>query len=383
MSNQWPKVRLGEVLTRSEETIALQPDKEYREITVRLWGKGVVLRGIVSGAGVAAQRRYVARSGQFILSRIDARNGALGVVPPELDGAVVTNDFPLFIVNGNKLLVEYLGWLCRTESFVDECLRASEGTTNRVRLQGVKFLAREILLPPLAEQRRIVARIKELVEQIHEVRDLRKQEEQEIRQMLNGAFQRIISGASHYPMIDIAPQIRRPVRIDHQVSYPELGVRSFGKGTFHKPALTGIEIGSKRVFRIEPGDLIFSNVFAWEGAIAVAKAEDAGRVGSHRFITRVPKPDVATSRFLNFYFLTSEGIELIRAASPGGAGRNRTLGLTALDAIQVPVPSIEQQMWFDELQVEVDGLKRLQAETSIELDALLLSILSRAFKGEL
>jgi type I restriction enzyme S subunit len=184
-------------------------------------------------------------------------------------------------------------------------------------------------------------------------------------------------------MRDVAPQIRRPVQIDHLVSYPELGVRSFGKGTFHKSALTGFEIGSKRVFRIEPGDLIFSNVFAWEGAIAVAKPEDAGRVGSHRFITCVPKPAVATSRFLNFYFLTSEGLELIRAASPGGAGRNRTLGLTALDAIQVPIPSIEQQTWFDELQVEVDALKRLQAETSTELDALLPSILNRAFKSEL
>jgi type I restriction enzyme S subunit len=308
MSNQWPKVRLGEVLTRSEETIALQPDNEYREITVRLWGKGVVLRGIVSGAGIAAQRRYVARSGHFILSRIDARNGALGVVSPELDGAVVTNDFPLFIVDENKLLVSYLGWLCRTESFIDDCLRASEGTTNRVRLQGIKFLAREISLPPLVEQRRIVERIGGLVSQIHKARDLRLQEEQEIQQMLNGVFQRIISGVSRYPMRDVAPQIRRPVQIDHLVSYPELGVRSFGKGTFHKSALTGFEIGSKRVFRIEPGDLIFSNVFAWEGAIAVAKPEDAGRVGSHRFITCVPKPAVATSRFLNFYFLTCNSL---------------------------------------------------------------------------
>lgn len=131
---------------------------------------------------------------------------------------------------------------------------------------------------------------------------------------------------------------RRPVQVDPFGSYPELGIRSYGNGTFHKPALTGTEIGDKRVFRIEPGDLLFSNVFAWEGAIAVAKPEDAGRVGSHRYITYVPKPGIATFRFLCFYFLTNEGIELIRTASPGGAGRNRTLGLAALAAIHVPVP---------------------------------------------
>src|SRR5208283_5584009 len=89
-------VTLGDVLKRSDETVVLQPDASYREVTVKMWGKGVILRGIVTGAEIAGSRRFVARSGQFILSRIDARNGALGIVPSELNGAVVTNDFPLF-----------------------------------------------------------------------------------------------------------------------------------------------------------------------------------------------------------------------------------------------------------------------------------------------
>ena len=89
----------------------------------------------------------VARRCQFILSRIDARNGALGIVPPELDEAIVTPDFPVFNILQTRMLPAYLGWMCRTASFVEECRRASEGTTNRVRLQEDKFLAREISLP--------------------------------------------------------------------------------------------------------------------------------------------------------------------------------------------------------------------------------------------
>ena len=174
-----PIVRLGEVLRRSEETMELQPDIAYRQITVKLWGKGVVLRGILTGAEIAAPRQMVARRGQFILSRIDARNGALGIVPLELDEAIVTNDFPVFNVVENRLLPTYLGWMCRTASFVEECKRASEGTTNRVRLQEDEFLAREIPLPPLAEQRRVVARIEELSAQIHEARTLRHQAAEE------------------------------------------------------------------------------------------------------------------------------------------------------------------------------------------------------------
>lgn len=183
----WPTVRLGEVLRRSEETIELQPDAEYRQITVKLWGKGVVLRGMLTGAEIAASRQMLARRGQFILSRIDARNGALGIVPPELDGAIVTNDFPVFNVLENRLLPSYLGWMCRTASFVEECKRASEGTTNRVRLQEAKFLAREFPLPPLAAQRRVVARIEELAAQIQEASTLRHSAAQQAEALLTTA----------------------------------------------------------------------------------------------------------------------------------------------------------------------------------------------------
>ena len=69
---------------------------------------------------------------------------------------------------------------------------------------------------------------------------------------------------------------------------------------------------------------------------------------------------MATSHFLCFYFLTNEGLELIRAASPGGAGRNRTLGLEALANIPVPVPDIHAQLWFDGLQALVYDLRNFR-----------------------
>jgi len=54
-----------------------------------------------------------------------------------------------------------------------------------------------------------------------------------------------------------------------------------------------------------------------------------------------------------------------------------------LSNIQVPVPKIDEQQWFDDLQEEVDRLKTVQAETAAELDAMLPAILDCAFKGEL
>jgi len=382
MKSDWKKVKLGEVLTKSDETMMPIGTEEYSEITVRLWGKGVMPRGRFLGASLSG-RRFRARTGQFIASRIDARNGAMGLIPEILDGAQVTNDFSLFFVDEQRLVPAYLGWICSTREFVELCLRASEGTTNRVRLKEDKFLALEIPLPPLPEQRRIVARIDELAAHVQEARDLRQQEDEQMRETLHGAFWRIAKKAPRFPVGEVAPLVRRPVCVRPDISYPELGIRSFGKGTFHKPTLSGLDLGSKRVFYIEPGDLLFSNVFAGEGAIAVAKPEDTGRIGSHRYMTCVADPKRTSAAFLCFYFLTGEDLASIGAASPGGAGRNRTLGLEALSKITVPVLPLCDQIWFDNLQALVDALKRLHAETAAELDALMPSVLDRAFKGEL
>src|SRR5207245_1403238 len=90
-----------------------------------------------------------------------------------------TNDFPLFNLNTVRLEPAFLGWLCRTAGFLELCLRGSEGTTNRVRLKEERLLALEISLPPLVEQRRVVARIEELAAQIHECRTLRHQAAEE------------------------------------------------------------------------------------------------------------------------------------------------------------------------------------------------------------
>lgn len=226
-------------------------------------------------------------------------------------------------------------------------------------------------------------RIEELAAWIAEARGLKKEMMIDIRKILLGEYSEIVKAAKELPMSEVAPIIRRSVQVEPSEEYYELGIRSFGKGTFHKPPITGASLGTKRIFRIEAGDLLFSNVFAWEGAVAVVKQEDHGRVGSHRFITCVPKKDKAIPSFLCFHFLTEQGLQQLGDASPGSAGRNRTLGLKALEETKVPVPPLEKQIWFDRLQAKLNLVNQIQSETSAELDALLPSILDKAFKGEL
>jgi type I restriction enzyme S subunit len=182
-------------------------------------------------------------------------------------------------------------------------------------------------------------------------------------------------------MAEIAPLVRRAVEIDPSCEYHELGVRSFGRGTFHKPALAGTDVGSKKLFEIEPGDLVFNIVFAWEGAVAIAQREDADRVGSHRFLTCVANSEIATADFLRFYFLSPAGLAALGEASPGGAGRNRTLGLKKLEAIEVPVPPIETQRWFDRFQAKARRIERIREASAHDASALIPALLDEVFNG--
>ena len=137
---------------------------------MRLFHKGVVLRGEQTGSTIRTTRQWRVQKGQVILSRIDARNGAIGLVPDQLDRAIVTNDFWVFAVNEELAQPKFLDRFFGTHQFVEACQRASEGTTNRVRLQPTRFLQIEVPLPPLPEQRRIVVHIEELSAKIEEAR---------------------------------------------------------------------------------------------------------------------------------------------------------------------------------------------------------------------
>ncbi|MCY4597831.1 MAG: restriction endonuclease subunit S, partial [Bryobacterales bacterium] len=334
------------------------------------------------GQNEGGYRRSWVRENQFLLSRIDARHGAFGLVPAELDGALVSGDFPAFDVDGSQTHPRYLEWYSKTGGFADLCRRASEGSTNRVRLKEEKFLAIEIPLPPLEEQRHLVARLDRVAGLVKERRKVLAAADRDSDLLLRKAFDNATEGVDYRPMEQVAPLVRRPVDVQPDESYPELGVRSFGHGTFHKPALDGTAVGTKKLYRIASRDLVFNIVFAWEGAVAIARDGDEGRVGSHRFLTCVPEPGGPSVEFLLYYFLSREGLRCLGEASPGGAGRNRTLGLKKLAAITVPVPPVDKRRWFDRMQAKVQELRRTHAETSGELDTLVPAMLHEVFGGE-
>jgi type I restriction enzyme, S subunit len=400
MSKQWPTMRLGDVLGRSEETIEPQAETEYREITVRLWGKGVTERGRITGTQISG-RRFVARTGQFIASRIDARNGAMGLVPASLDGALVTNDFPLFNLNAERLEPAFLGWLCRTADFVELCLRASEGTTNRVRLKEDRFLALEIPLPPLAEQRRVVARIEELAAQIHEARTLRHQAAEEAEalypQQLGEAMTPHGEGWKRETVADVIKSMDAgwsPQCDDIPASEGKWGVLKTTAVQWcdfqpqHNKALP-TTLKPIPEFSVKEGDVLVTRAGPRKrvAVVAAVRRDEPRLTISDKLIRLRTDRTRIEPRFLELSLASPFSQEHLVQRKTGLADAQVNISQAILKATPIAYPPLDEQRQIvaelDALQVEVDALKRLQAQTAAELHALLPAILDRAFKGEL
>lgn len=383
MNEPWPRVKLGELLSQVEDIVMINDKVIYKQVTVRMHNNGLVIRKECTGNEIKTKKQYRVRAGQFVISRIDARNGAMGLVPIELDDAIVSNDFPVFNINIQNLDPVFFNFFASTESFTEDCRAKSKGTSNRQRLKEENFLEIEVPLPQIEEQRKIVEKIESIKNRVMEINVLQSATEQRLGSAIHSLIDSVAKQSKRLDMKVIAPLVRRKVEINFEKEYLELGIRSFGKGTFHKPAIRGDELNGKRLFKIEPGDLLFSNVFAWEGAVAVAQPEDAGRYGSHRFISRKAIEGVVSADFLYYYFTTPEGIEQLGKASPGSAGRNRTLGLQMLDEIEVPVPDYEKQLWIVSIAKRLEELGKRQEAIRKETEGLFKSVLDKAFQGEL
>lgn len=149
-------MRIGEFLKRNKTAITVQDDIKYKRVTIRVRNGGISLRDEVLGNNIGTKNQFMISKGQFLLSKIDARNGAFGVVPEELDGSIITGNFWTFDVDYGIINPHYLALLATTNAFVGFCAQASNGTTNRHYLQESLFLNIKVPVPSLEEQNKLV-----------------------------------------------------------------------------------------------------------------------------------------------------------------------------------------------------------------------------------
>ena len=400
MKKQWPIARLGEVLTPVARQEPVSASKEYRLLGIRLDGRGPFLRETVMGTQTSATKLFRVAKNDFIYSRLFACRGAFGVVSEELDDCYVSGEFPTFVPMPGKIDVRFLAYwfrLPRVIATVDaDCSGSTPLTRNRFKENF--FLALEIPLPPLAEQKWIVTRIEELATHIDEARNLRQQAAEEVEALTSSA-QSALSHPKTAKMFSIEELVgENGLRNGKSVKSTgtELSVRCLTLSAMRNGRINILD--SKPVpmsaaeaaqFQVRRGDVYIirgngsKHLCGLAGLIA---DESQGVVFPDLFIhVALPK-----DRILPEFFVAAWNSSATRSVIEEKA--KTTSGIWKINqghilSTHIPMPPItEQRRIVDELaalQTEVDAVKRLQAETASELSALLPAILGRAFRGEL
>lgn len=395
MNRQWPEVPLGEVLSPTAREEVVDGTKEYRLLGVRLDGQGPFLRETVSGTQTSATKLFRVAKDDFIYSRLFACRGAFGVISEGLNGCYVSGEFPTFVPVANRVDVGFLRYWFRLPAVIERVNEDCSGSTplTRNRFKEQFFLTLKMPLPPLAEQRRIVARIEALAAQIHEARALRHQAAEEAEALIDAAA-RLILGKPDRQVSDVA-DVTKLAGFEHTkylVGALPGDVILLRAGNIRN---SGLELENAATIPSEisdqlprsqlgAGDVVMTFIGAKIGDVTFVTSEHPRLHCGPNVAKLTPKPAIE-QRYLVAALQAPVVQEQIREITKLTAQPN--LSMKTIRLLRLPVPSLPEQhhivFELNALQSEVDALKRSQADIAVELDALLPSILDRAFKGEL
>lgn len=158
-------VPLGELLARRPSDVRVKADVKYRRPRVQLHFRGARVRDEVLGSEIGSKQQTEICANDLLFSRIDAHNGAMAIVPDELDGAIATNDFPVFAIKHDRIVPQYLRYCLFQPAMLRVYKHLSRGSTNRRRLNIEKFLELQIPVPEDLEVQDAVANTLRDIEQ--------------------------------------------------------------------------------------------------------------------------------------------------------------------------------------------------------------------------
>jgi type I restriction enzyme, S subunit len=374
----WPEVRLNDILTCAEELVALDDMREYVTITVKRRHGGLEPRERLFGHQIKTKKQYRLLPGAFIISRVQCWHQAYAMVPEDIpENMIASTNYDQFTISP-AVDRRFFWWFSHSPLFTDTVRSSAFGVViEKMVFNRDAWLEKKIPLPPLDEQRRIIARIEELAAKIAEARDLKAYTAAE-----SANFWKVLSRIAretNYPSRALGETVefhdgrRIPLskaeREGRKGRYPYYGasgvIDHIDDFIFDEDLLLLSEDGANLLYRSSPIAFIARGKY-W--------------VNNHAHVLR-PLPGLADMKFLE-YALADYDVSVFNFASA-----QPKLNQNNAAKISFPLPPLPEQRrivaYLNKLQAEVDALKELQSETAGELDALMPSILSKAFRGEL
>lgn len=151
----WASKKIGQWLKLAERPIVLQDEEEYQLVTVRRGFGGVDSRGSFLGKNVLVKNYFIVKTGDFIISKRQIAHGACGIVPPELDGAVVSNEYNVFLPQDGTN-IQMFNLMMQLLHYKRLFYLMSDGVhIEKLLFKTQDWMKRKLAMPLLKEQKKI------------------------------------------------------------------------------------------------------------------------------------------------------------------------------------------------------------------------------------
>lgn len=162
----WALRKIGDVFEEITRPIEMGDDEEYSLVTVKRRYGGVVSRERLKGGAIKVKTQFIVRASDFLISKRQIVHNACGLVPPELDGSIVSNEYSVL---GPKsgCDIEFFNYLSKQPAVSASFLHSSVGIViEKMLFKLNSWLKHEFLFPSVEEQRKIAGCLKSVECQI-------------------------------------------------------------------------------------------------------------------------------------------------------------------------------------------------------------------------
>lgn len=398
MNTVWPTALFSDFIKLRKQFITIHDNKSYERVTVQLYARGIIKRDVVFGSSIKTKKQQVIKAYDLLIAEIDAKVGGFGIVPPELDGAIVSSHYFTYEVNTNIIDLDYLAYYLQSGRPLEDIQQYVTGSTNYAAIRDYHFPLLPIPLPDMEEQLHLVTLLDTYTSRSTEVLSLLNEIKKEARAAfsvaIDSAQSRLMTDQGEYLSIkDVTTYVQRGITPNYA---NEGGVFVINQKCVRQE---GLQLQRARYLADEQmpklaqerflrtGDVLLNST--GEGTLGrstvVPSIDYQAVTDTHVTVIRANQ-DLALPGWIDYFLKSTDGQQQIQAKKTGST-KQTELGLSNVLGLKLLVPSIEiQAAIVQDIDKGTSYLqllfKRLEA-TMEECQSLVPQFLTRAFTGDL
>lgn len=384
------RVRVGDLVTLTRRPVDVDASHDYTFLGVSAAGGGCFKKPPVPGSQISS-RAFRVEAGDFLYSRLFAWKGSFEIAGPEEQGCLVSGEFPAFIVDTERMDSRWLRYWLLSDAGLRAVGDRSSGSTpgSRNRLREDRFLDIRVPLPSLDEQRAAVDGLDRLYAATGRLA-ARSGDAAELVKALSVSTcarpdlsneEKSAAGWRHIDLDSLMVPVVDRVSVSPEESYPNLGIYSFGRGVFEKPKIDGGSTSAQSLNRVRAGQVIYSRLFAFEGAYSHVPPAFDGYFVSNEFPTFDPASEQLDARWLASCLRSPDRWAELAGSSKGLGVRRQRISVEAVLAYRVWVPPIDHQRVMVQIMQVLETSQDWRDRAQGRINSLLPAALNEAFAG--